>query len=67
MLQNDDVIFEPAFPAWKTEAIQSMTMVCVTSLQSHYPVDSGDYQGTYTKIFLQFPQKFWFDTQVSIS
>ena len=49
------------------EAIQSMTMVCVTSLQSHYPVDSGDYQGTYTKIFLQFPQKFWFDTQVSIS
>ena len=31
------------------------------------PVDTGDYQGTYTKIFLQFPQKFWFDTQVSVS
>ena len=29
-------------------------------------VDNGDYQGTYTKIFLQFPEKFWFDTQVRI-
>ena len=29
-------------------------------------VDNGDYQGTYTKIFLQFTQKFWFDTQVHI-
>jgi hypothetical protein len=29
-------------------------------------VDGGDYQATFTKIFLQFPQKFWFDTQVGI-
>jgi hypothetical protein len=29
-------------------------------------VDGDDYQATFTKIFLQFPQKFWFDTQVSI-
>ena len=27
VLQNDDVHFEPALPAWKMEAIQSMTMV----------------------------------------
>jgi hypothetical protein len=31
-----------------------------------HTVGDDDYQGTYTKIFLQFPQKFWFDTQVSI-
>jgi len=28
-------------------------------------IDSDGYQGTYTKIFLQFSQKFWFDTQAS--
>jgi len=27
VLQHDDVIWEPKLPAWKTEAIQSMTMV----------------------------------------
>ncbi len=27
VLQNDDVVFEPALPDWKEEAIQSMTMV----------------------------------------
>lgn len=27
VLQNDDVTWEPAFPEWKTEAVQSMTMV----------------------------------------
>ncbi|KAI0063014.1 amine oxidase [Artomyces pyxidatus] len=48
VLQQDDVVFEPALPEWKVEAIQSMTM------------------GTYTKIFLQFPEKFWFDTQFAL-
>ncbi|KAI0270548.1 amine oxidase [Gloeopeniophorella convolvens] len=48
VLQNDDVRFEPALPAWKQEAIQSMTMA------------------TYTKIFLQFPENFWFDTQFAL-
>ncbi|KAH9003706.1 amine oxidase [Lactarius hatsudake] len=48
VLQNDDVWFDPPLPAWKVEAIYSMTM------------------GTYTKIFLQFPQKFWFDTQFAL-
>ncbi|KAI0351674.1 amine oxidase [Trametes cingulata] len=47
VLQNDDVVFEPALPDWKQEAIQSMVMA------------------TYTKIFLQFPEKFWFDTEAS--
>jgi polyamine oxidase len=27
VLQNDDVLFEPPLPAWKQEAIHSMTMV----------------------------------------
>ena len=27
VLQNDDVIFEPALPKWKTEAIHGMSMV----------------------------------------
>ncbi|RDB19625.1 Polyamine oxidase [Hypsizygus marmoreus] len=45
VLQNDDVEFEPSLPAYKQEAISSITMA------------------TYTKIFLQFPEKFWFDTE----
>ncbi|KAI0920362.1 hypothetical protein AcW1_002128 [Taiwanofungus camphoratus] len=48
VLQNDDVVFEPALPEWKQEAIQSMVMA------------------TYTKIFLQFPDNFWFDTQMAL-
>lgn len=48
VLQNDDVLFEPALPTWKQEAIQSMAM------------------GTFTKIFLQFEDKFWFDTQFAL-
>ena len=27
VLQNDDVTWDPPLPAWKTEAVQSMTMV----------------------------------------
>ncbi|CDO70430.1 hypothetical protein BN946_scf184999.g71 [Trametes cinnabarina] len=48
VLQHDDVVFEPALPDWKQEAIQSMVMA------------------TYTKIFLQFPAKFWFDTEMAL-
>ena len=29
VLQNDDVVFEPALPDWKQEAIQSIVMVSV--------------------------------------
>ncbi|KAF9529044.1 amine oxidase [Crepidotus variabilis] len=48
VLQNDDVVFEPALPDYKEEAIQSMVMA------------------TYTKIFMQFPEKFWFDTEMAL-
>ncbi|KAJ7610490.1 amine oxidase [Roridomyces roridus] len=48
VLQHDDVVFEPALPLWKQEAIQSMTMA------------------TYTKLFLQFEEKFWFDTDFAL-
>ncbi|KAI0072173.1 amine oxidase [Panus rudis PR-1116 ss-1] len=51
VLQNDDVKFSPPLPEWKQEAIQGMTMADQT---------------TYTKIFLQFPRKFWFDTEMAL-
>ncbi|KAI0261074.1 amine oxidase [Gloeopeniophorella convolvens] len=48
VLQNDDVVFEPTLPEWKSEAIHGMAM------------------GIYTKIYLQFPEKFWFDTEFAL-
>ncbi|KAF8640170.1 hypothetical protein AX16_010225 [Volvariella volvacea WC 439] len=48
VLQNDDVTFSPPLPAYKVEAIQTMTMA------------------TYTKIFMKFPKKFWFDTEFAL-
>lgn len=36
VLQNDDVIFQPALPSWKQEAIHGMTMVC-TRCSTRYP------------------------------
>ena len=38
VLQNEDVTWEPEFPAWKTEAVQSMTMVSNVFLLSHLPL-----------------------------
>ena len=32
VLQNDEVVFEPRLPAWKVEAIESMTMVSIGRL-----------------------------------
>ncbi|KAK7041761.1 hypothetical protein VNI00_009050 [Paramarasmius palmivorus] len=48
VLQWNDVLFEPQFPDWKLEAIQSSVMA------------------TYTKIFLRFSEKFWFDTEMGL-
>ncbi|KAH9968000.1 amine oxidase [Russula dissimulans] len=48
VLQHDEVVFKPALPQWKLEAIHGMAM------------------GTYTKIYLQFPQKFWFNTEFAL-
>lgn len=48
VLQHGDIQFVPPLPAWKIEAIHSMTM------------------GEYTKIFLQFPRHFWFDTETAL-
>lgn len=64
VLQHDEVVFEPRLPAWKVEAIESMTMVWGESIAMDFPSDRFALQGTYTKIYLQFPRKFWFDTQV---
>lgn len=64
VLQNDDVVWEPALPDWKQEAIQGMTMVRHVYTALHM-VTERCLQETYTKIFLQFPDNFWFDTEVS--
>ena len=64
VLQHDEVVFEPRLPNWKVEAIESMTMVCDEQIGTRFLSDRFASQGTYTKIYLQFPRKFWFDTQV---
>ena len=38
VLQNDEVVFEPRLPAWKVEAIESMTMVSI----GRWPRSTGD-------------------------
>jgi polyamine oxidase len=63
VLQHDEVVFKPALPQWKLEAIHGMAMVSRLSHVIFSPSYSRG-QGTYTKIYLQFPQKFWFNTEV---
>ena len=63
VLQHDDVLFEPALPKWKSEAIHGMAMVSRVTRDGSSP-SYNRAQGTYTKIYLQFPEKFWFDTEV---
>ncbi len=71
VLQHDDVRFIPPLPTWKQEAIHSMAMVSKSGLLRavsrviKHGMDAK--QGTYTKIFLQFPERFWFDTEVRLS
>lgn len=48
VLQNTDVVFQPALPDWKREAINSIEMA------------------GYNKIFLQFNDTFWFDTEMGL-
>lgn len=48
VLQNTDVVFQPAFPDWKREAVNSIEMA------------------GYNKIFLQFNETFWFDTEMGL-
>ncbi|KAI9430824.1 amine oxidase [Lactarius indigo] len=68
VLQNDDVQFHPPLPEWKIEAIHSITMVInrVPYVERRQRNDFGHLQATFTKIFLQFPQKFWFDTEFAV-
>jgi len=78
VLQNDDVQFEPVLPMWKVEGIHSMKMVChcqpfwlrfcsadtLLRVLSYFLLTI--FQATFTKIFLQFPYKFWFDTEMAL-
>ena len=57
-------MFTPELPEWKREAIHTMAMVCASFLSVKVCSGSLGGQGVYTKIFLQFPKKFWFDTEV---
>jgi polyamine oxidase len=68
VLQNRDVLFKPPLPAWKMEGIYSMKMVCIAVLIQSDILGFSDSkeQATFTKIFLRFPYKFWFDTEVSL-
>jgi polyamine oxidase len=65
VLQHDDVLFEPTLPKWKSEAIHGMAMVSRVIRDDSSP-SYNHCQGTYTKIYLQFPEKFWFDTEVHV-
>ena len=65
VLQHDDVLFEPTLPKWKSEAIHGMAMVSSVIRDGSSP-SYNRCQGTYTKIYLQFPEKFWFDTEVHV-
>ena len=63
VLQHTDVVFKPSFPDWKADAVHSMEMVnWVLHLRSVLTVS----QATYTKIFLQFNETFWFPTEVRL-
>lgn len=53
----------PLYPVRRTHPFQSMSLK--DSLAWKMEAVYSMAMGTYTKIFLQFPQKFWFDTQVS--
>ena len=65
VLQHEDVLFEPALPKWKSEAIHGMAMVSRVTRGGSSPIlFNNRVQGTYTKIYLQFPERFWFDTEV---
>ena len=65
VLQNDDVQFHPILPDWKLEAIHGMTLVTYfLSACAPTQLTKICWQETYTKIFVQFPRKFWFDTEV---
>lgn len=63
VLQNDDVEFIPPFPG-----MLSSSQIFSTNFQPMVDYKKEAIEsitmGTYTKIFLQFPNKFWFDTEV---
>jgi polyamine oxidase len=65
VLQYGDIAFKPTLPSWKMEAIQSMVMVCFCQCQYFRRLNC--IQATYTKIFLQFEERFWFDTEVRMN
>lgn len=57
VLQHEDVIWEPELPAWKTEAIQSMTMVNGFLLSRHTLPITRVYTGHIYKNLLAIPSE----------
>lgn len=63
VLQNDDVKFKPHLPGrYIFLTVRSLVDPC---LAFKLEAIASMTMGTYTKIFLQFPEKFWFNTEVS--
>lgn len=65
VLQNDDVQFDPPLPG-ALLFFSFLSIFVDLSLSLAYKIEAihSMTMTTYTKIFLQFPEKFWFDTEV---
>ncbi|KNZ71880.1 Polyamine oxidase [Termitomyces sp. J132] len=56
VLQNDDVLFIPKLPGMFIDFLAYYKLEAIASMT----------MATYTKIFLKFPKKFWFDTEMAL-
>ncbi|KAG6863157.1 hypothetical protein C0991_007884, partial [Blastosporella zonata] len=67
VLQNDDVKFTPSLPG-KPMAQSSASWLSLSWNCAAFKTEAiaSMAMATYTKIFLQFPEKFWFDTQFAL-
>lgn len=61
VLQNDDIAFKPSLPGMLLPSRIAFDLLWADWKQEAI---ASMTMGTYTKIFLQFSQKFWFDTEV---
>ncbi|PPQ69357.1 hypothetical protein CVT25_004749 [Psilocybe cyanescens] len=64
VLQNDDVSFKPSLPGIFYAHIWLIDVKA--KLDFKQEAIQSMVMATYTKIFLQFPKKFWFDTEMAI-
>ncbi|KAG6873006.1 hypothetical protein C0995_004138 [Termitomyces sp. Mi166 len=65
VLKNEDVKFEPNFPGEFLRLVIGESGL-IKFVEFKAEAIASMTMGTYTKIFLQFPQKFWFDTEFAL-